>query len=56
MLPVQKRFAYSVTFKLQVVQYVKEQSNKAAERHFRSPPSEKMIHEWWKQNKSVAHT
>jgi hypothetical protein len=55
MLPVQKRFSYSVAFKLQVVQYAKQDGNRAAERHFGPPPTEKMIREWRKQeNKLIA--
>jgi hypothetical protein len=53
MPPVQKRFSYSVAFKLQVVQYAKENSNRAAERHFGPPPTGKMIREWWKQENQL---
>jgi hypothetical protein len=53
MPPVQKRFSYSVAFKLQVVQYAKENGNRAAERHFGPPPPEKMIREWRKQGNQL---
>ncbi|XP_078244344.1 uncharacterized protein LOC110070281 isoform X2 [Pogona vitticeps] len=45
----QKRLAYEIPFKLEVVQYAKEHGNRAAERHFGPHPSEKMIREWRKQ-------
>lgn len=44
----QKRVAYKVAFKLEVIKYAKEHGNRAAERHFGPPPSEKMIREWRK--------
>jgi hypothetical protein len=53
MPPVQKRFSYSVAFKLQVVQYAKGNGNRAAERHFGPPPTEKMIREWRKQENQL---
>lgn len=42
----QKRLAYKIPFKLEVVKYAKEHGNRAAER---PPPTEKMIREWRKQ-------
>ncbi|KAG2459032.1 POGK protein, partial [Polypterus senegalus] len=45
----QKRCTYKVGFKLEVIKYAKEHGNRAAERHFGPPPSEKMIREWQKQ-------
>uniref|UniRef100_A0A8C8SN22 HTH CENPB-type domain-containing protein n=1 Tax=Pelusios castaneus TaxID=367368 RepID=A0A8C8SN22_9SAUR len=44
-----KRLAYKIPFKLEVVKYAKEHGNRAAERHFGPPPTEKMIREWRKQ-------
>ena len=40
-----RRF-YTIKFKLQVVDYAKEHGNRAAERRFGSPPTEKMIRAW----------
>uniref|UniRef100_A0A803K4M5 HTH CENPB-type domain-containing protein n=1 Tax=Xenopus tropicalis TaxID=8364 RepID=A0A803K4M5_XENTR len=45
----QKRCTYKVGFKLEVIKYAKEHGNRAAERQFGPPPSEKMIREWRKQ-------
>ncbi|XP_035209984.1 uncharacterized protein LOC118184424 [Stegodyphus dumicola] len=45
----QKRLAYKVAFKLEVIKFAKEHGNRAAERHFGPPPTEKMIREWRKQ-------
>lgn len=45
----QKRTSYSFSFKVNVIQYAKENGNRAAERHFGPPPTEKMIREWRKQ-------
>ncbi|TRY89392.1 hypothetical protein DNTS_024128, partial [Danionella cerebrum] len=45
----QKRLAYKVPFKLAVIKFAKEHGNRAAERHFGRPPTEKMIREWRKQ-------
>nr|XP_034962970.1 uncharacterized protein LOC118080993 [Zootoca vivipara] len=45
----QKRLAYKIPFKLEVVKYAKEHGNRAAERHFAPPLTEKMIREWRKQ-------
>jgi hypothetical protein len=53
MPPVQERFSYSVAFKLQVVQYAKENGNMAAERHFGPPPTEKIFREWRKQENQL---
>uniref|UniRef100_L7MZP6 HTH CENPB-type domain-containing protein n=1 Tax=Anolis carolinensis TaxID=28377 RepID=L7MZP6_ANOCA len=48
-MSVQKRLSYRIPFKLEVIKYAKEHGNRAAERHFGSPPTEKMIREWRKQ-------
>jgi hypothetical protein len=53
MPPVQKRFSYRVAFKLQFVQYAKENGNRAAERHFGPPPTKKMIREWRKRENQL---
>lgn len=45
----QKRIAYKIPYKLEVIRYAKEHGNRAAERHFGPPPTEKMIREWRKQ-------
>ena len=37
-----KRFSYTIAYKLQVIQYAKEHGNRAAERHYGPPPTEKM--------------
>ena len=37
----QKRISYKIPFKLEVVKYAKEHGNRAAERHFGPPPTEK---------------
>jgi hypothetical protein len=42
MLATQERFSYSVTFKLNVIKYVKEHRNRAAERYFGPPPRKGM--------------
>lgn len=44
-----KRHSYTIGYKLQVVAYAKEHGNRAAERHFGPPPTEKMIRYWRKQ-------
>uniref|UniRef100_H9GR36 HTH CENPB-type domain-containing protein n=1 Tax=Anolis carolinensis TaxID=28377 RepID=H9GR36_ANOCA len=48
-MSVQKRLSYRIPFKLEVIKYTKEHGNRAAERHFGPPPTEKMIREWRKQ-------
>lgn len=47
------RHTYSIGFKLQVVQYAKQHGNRAAERHFGPPPTEKMIRYWRKQEEML---
>lgn len=49
----QKRLSYNVNYKLEVVNYAKEHGNRAAERHFGPPPTEKMIREWKKQEEQL---
>ncbi|XP_075207983.1 uncharacterized protein LOC142312884 [Anomaloglossus baeobatrachus] len=49
----QKRLSYKIPFKLEVVKYAKQHGNRAAERHFGTPPTEKMIREWRKQEKEL---
>ena len=43
-----RRF-YTIKFKLQVVDYAKQHGNRAAERKFGSPSTEKMIRTWRNQ-------
>jgi hypothetical protein len=45
----QKSILYTVGLKLNVMKCAKEHGNRAAKRHFGSPPTEKMIPEWRKQ-------
>ena len=52
----QKRISYTIPFKLEVVKYAKEHGNRAAERHFGPPPTEKMIREWRKQEDQLQKT
>jgi hypothetical protein len=47
----ERRLSYSVAFKIEVVNYAEKHGNRAAERRFGSPPTEKMIREWRKQRK-----
>ena len=47
------RLSYSIAFKIEVVNYAEKHGNLAAERHFRSPPTEMMIREWRKQRKDL---
>lgn len=48
-----KRFSYTITYKLEVVQYAKKRGNRAASRHFGPLPTEKMIRQWRKQEKEL---
>ena len=48
-----RRLSYSIAFKIEVVNYAEKHGNRAAERHFGSPPTEKMIQEWRKQRKAL---
>jgi len=41
----EERFSYSIAFKIEVVNYAVKHGNRAAERRFGSPPTEKMIQE-----------
>ena len=45
----ERRHCYSIKFKLEVVAYAKQHGNRAAERHFGSPPNEKMVRMWRRQ-------
>ena len=49
----QRRLSYSITFKIEVMNYVEKHGNWAAERRFGSPPTGKMIQEWRKQRKDL---
>jgi len=44
----ERELSYSMAFKIEVVNYAKKHGNRAAERRFGSPPTEKMIGEWRK--------
>ena len=49
----ERRLSYSIAFKIEVVNYALKHGNRAAERRFDSPPTEKMIREWRKQGKDL---
>jgi len=49
----ERRLSYNIAFKIEVVIYAKKYGNRAAERRFGSPPTEKMIREWRKQRKDL---
>ena len=41
-----KRYSYDAGYKLKVIPYTEEHGNRAAERHFSPPLTEKTIHDW----------
>jgi hypothetical protein len=45
-----ERLSYSIAFKIEVVNYAEKHGNRAAERHFGSSPTEKMIRERRSEN------
>ena len=49
----ERRLSDSIAFKIEVVNYAEKHGNRAAERCFGSPPTEKMIQEWRKQRKEL---
>ena len=49
----ERRLSYSIAFEIEVVNYAEKRGNRAAERRFVSPPTEKMIREWRKQKKDL---
>jgi len=49
----ERRLSYSVAFKIKVMNYAEKHGNRAADRCFGSPPTEKMIREWRKQRKDL---
>jgi len=49
----ERRLPDSIAFKIEVVNYAEKHGNWAAERHFGSPLTEKMIREWRKQRKDL---
>jgi len=49
----ERRLPDSIAFKMEVVNYAEKHGNWAAERHFGSPLTEKMIREWRKQRKDL---
>ena len=52
----ERRLSYSIAFKIEVVNYVEKHGNRAAERRFGSPLTEKVIREWRKQRKVLIKT
>jgi len=49
----ERRLSYSIAFKIEVVNYAEKHGNRAVERRFGSPPTEKTIREWRKQRKDL---
>ena len=49
----ERQLSYSIAFKIEVLNYAEKHGNRAAEGHFGSPPTEKMIQEWRKQRKDL---
>jgi len=49
----ERRLSYSIAFKIDVINYAEKHGNRAAERRFGSPPTEKMIREWRTQRKDL---
>jgi len=47
------RLSYSNAFKIKVVNYAEKHGNRAAERLFGSPPTEKKVRQWRKQRKDL---
>ena len=45
--------SYSIAFKIEVMNYAEKHGNRAAERRFSSPLTEKMIREWRKQRRDL---
>lgn len=52
----QKRFSYSAEFKLKVIQFAKVNGNRAAERKFGPPPTEKTIRDWLREEETLLKT
>ena len=49
----ERQLSYSIAFKIEVINCAEEHGNRAAERRFGLPPTEKMIREWRKQRKDL---
>jgi len=49
----ERRLPYSTAFKIEVVNYAEKHGNRAVERRFGSPLTEKMIREWRKQRRDL---
>ena len=49
----ERRLSYTIAFKIEVVNYAEKNGNRAAERRFGSPLTEKMIRDWRKQRKNL---
>ena len=41
-----KRYSYDAGYKVKVIPYAEEHGNRAAERHFGPPSTEKIIRDW----------
>jgi len=48
-----RQLSYSIALKTKVMNYAEKHGNRAPERCFGSPPTEKMIREWRKQRKDL---
>ncbi|KFM67421.1 hypothetical protein X975_01165, partial [Stegodyphus mimosarum] len=53
MSPKQCQHCYNMEYKLRVMAYAKEHRNKTLERHFRPPPTEKIIRTWRNQEEDL---
>ena len=53
MMESQKQHNYTIAYKLQVIQFAKENGNRAAARHFGPLPTEKIICVWRKQEEEL---
>ena len=49
----ERRLSYSIAFKTEVMNYAEKHGNRADERRFGSPLTEKTIREWRKQRKDL---
>jgi len=52
----ERRLSYSISYKIEIVNYAEKHGHRAAERRFGSPLTEKMIREWRKQRKDLIKT
>jgi len=49
----ERQLSCSIAFRIEVVNYAEKHGNRAAERRFGSPLTEKVIREWRKQRKDL---